>query len=161
MEIDVLIDGEFGDKVDAAWLQGIARKTLAAESVSPDAEIGLVITTQEKLQELNKVYRGKDRPTDVMAFAMLPDEATPEPDRQPFVTPPDGILHLGEVVISYPQAVIQAEERHHSTEKELAILVIHGVLHLLGYDDENPEPKQKMQIRESEILALVERVKEA
>ncbi len=157
MEISVLIDEEFEGKIDATRLESIAAQTLAAEGVSPDAEMGLVITGQEKIRELNKAYRGKDSPTDVMAFYMIPaEEGTSEGESTPFVTPPDGKVRLGEVIISYPQAVIQAGERRHSTEKELTILVIHGVLHLLGYDDEKPEPKKKMVAREAEILALVE-----
>jgi probable rRNA maturation factor len=59
---------------------------------------------------------------------------------------------MGEVIISYPQAVIQAEEHRHPVEKELAILIIHGILHLLGYDHEEPEPERLMRAREEEIL---------
>ena len=154
MEINVLIDDEFEGKVDAARLERIAAQALAAEGVSAEAEMGLVITGQEKIQELNKTYRGKDRPTDVMAFHMLPSGGAPVPDSQPFTAPPDGKVHLGEVIISYPQTVLQAEEQKHSIERELAVLVIHGVLHLLGYDDEKPEDKKKMAAREAEITAL-------
>ncbi|MBI2832602.1 MAG: rRNA maturation RNase YbeY [Chloroflexi bacterium] len=156
MEINVLIDDKFEGKVDATWLEGIATQTLKAEGMSANAEMGLVITGQDKIRELNKTYRGKDRPTDVMAFYMLPTEGKTAPESEAFITPPDDKVRLGEVVISYPQAVIQAEERNHPIEKEMAILVIHGVLHLLGYDDEKPEPKKKMVARETEILALVE-----
>jgi probable rRNA maturation factor len=66
------------------------------------------------------------------------------------------VLHLGEVVISFPQAVIQAEERGHSVKREVAILIIHGVLHLLGYEDEKPELKRLMSAREREILSHIE-----
>ena len=60
--------------------------------------------------------------------------------------------HLGEVIISYPQAVIQAQERNHSIKRELAILVIHGVLHLLGYDHMEDEEADKIESRQNEIL---------
>ena len=73
-----------------------------------------------------------------------------------FPQPPDGVRHLGEVIISYPQAVIQAEEHQHSVKRELAILIIHGVLHLLGYDHETPELEQQMIAREREILSYIE-----
>jgi len=152
MEINVLIDEEFEGCLDAGWLQSIAEQALNAEGVSRDAEMGLVVTSQEMIRKLNRSYRGKDRPTDVLAFAMTSLEEKPEADSPPFITPPDGVLHLGEVIISYPQAVTQAEEHHHSIKRELAILVIHGVLHLLGYDDEHPEPRQRMLDREQEIL---------
>ena len=156
MEINVLIDEGLGVHLEVSGLQGIIERVLIAEGVSPDAELGLVITSQERVQELNRSYRGKDEPTDVLAFAMLPAEAKPEPDFPTFITPPDGVLHLGEVIISYPQATMQAEERQHSIEREITILIIHGVLHLLGYDDEQPEPKQQMVAREREILSQVE-----
>jgi probable rRNA maturation factor len=74
---------------------------------------------------------------------------------QPFVTAPDGIAHLGEVIISYPQAVKQAGEHRHSVKRELAILIIHGVLHLLRYDHDTLEPKRKMSAREAAILNSV------
>jgi len=72
------------------------------------------------------------------------------------VAPPDEIEHLGEVIISYPQAVIQAEEHHHSVKREIAILIIHGVLHLLGYEHDKPELERDMRAREAEILSYIE-----
>jgi len=156
MEINILIDKEFEKCFEMGWLESTAEQALISEGVSPDAEMGLVITGQERIRELNRSYLGKDRPTDVLAFAMSSTGEKLEVDSPPFVTPPDGVLHLGEVIISYPQAVIQAEEHHHSIKRELAILTVHGVLHLLGYDDEQPEPRQRMKARENEILSQIE-----
>jgi len=85
---------------------------------------------------------------------MLPDQ--PGGNLAPFVAPPDGVKHLGEVIISYPQAVIQAEEHQHPIKREIAILIIHGVLHLLGYDHDKPEPERDMRARETEILSYIE-----
>jgi len=155
MEINVLIDEGLEDYLKEDWLQRIAEQVLMAQNVSSNAELGLVITSQERVQQLNKSYLGRDEPTDVLAFYMLPTGETGA-DLSPFVTPPDGMLHLGEVIISYPQAVIQAEEHQHSVRKEIAILVIHGVLHLLGYEDANPELKRQMTDREVEILTSIE-----
>ncbi len=160
MEINVLIDEGFEGCVDEVWLQGIAEQTLVAQNVGSNAELGLVIAGQERVQELNRDYLGKDRPTDVIAFSMLPEPmppGTPETDFLPFVAPPDGVLHLGEVIISYPQAVIQAEERQHPIKREVAILIIHGVLHLLGYEDDKPALKCRMTAREAEILSYIEK----
>lgn len=154
MEIDVLIDEGFERHIEAGWLQGIAERVLIAQGVSSNAELSLVITGQEKIQELNRNYRGKDEPTDVLAFAMMPVEERKEDIS--FVTPPDGMLHLGEVIISYSQAAIQAEERLHSVKREIAILLIHGVLHLLGYEHDKPELECEMRARESEILSRIE-----
>jgi probable rRNA maturation factor len=83
---------------------------------------------------------------------MLPATEEIGADLPPFIAPPDGVSHLGEVIISYPQAVIQAEEQHHSIKKEIATLIIHGVLHLLGYKDNKPELKRQMSAKEAEIL---------
>jgi len=90
MEINVLIDEGLEGCVDEVWLQGIAGQTLVAQNVSSNAELGLVIAGQERVQELNRDYLGKDRPTDVLAFSMLPAPTppeTPEADFLPFVTP--------------------------------------------------------------------------
>jgi len=88
---------------------------------------------------------------------MLPElPAEGELGVPPFVIPPDGVLHLGEVIISYPQAVIQAEEHHHSIKREIAILTIHGVLHLLGYEHDKPGLERQMRAREAEILSSIE-----
>ena len=156
MEINVLIDEGLDDCLGVSWLQSIAEQVLIAEGVNPEVELGLVITTQERVRELNRDYRGRDEPTDVLAFAMMPARGKAEADIPVFVTPPDGVLHLGEVVISYPQAVVQAEEHQHSVEREITILIIHGVLHLLGYDDEKSAPRQRMIAREAEILSRIE-----
>ena len=153
MEINVLIEEESGGCLEADWIQNIAGQVLIAQGVSPEAELGLVITGQEKVQQLNKNYLGRDNPTDVLAFSLLPEQ--PVQDSPSFVQPPDGVLHLGEVIISYPQAVVQAEERGHSVKREVAILVIHGILHLLGFEDEKPELKRVMSTREEEILSHI------
>jgi len=151
VEINVLIDEGLEDCLEESWLRNIIEQVLAAQGTGSGTEIGLVITTQEKVQQLNQTYLGKDNPTDVLAFSMLP-----EAKFSPFIMPPDGVLHLGEVIISYPQAVIQAKEHQHSIEKEIAILIIHGVLHLLGYEHDKPELEHKMKAREGEILSHIE-----
>ena len=133
-------------------LQRLAEQILVAQETGPGVELGLVITSQERVRQLNRSYRGKDEPTDVLAFAMLPAEGEKGVDFPLFVTPPDGIRHLGEVIISYPQAVIQAEEHQHSVNREIAILIIHGVLHLLGYEHDKLELRRRMVTREEEIL---------
>lgn len=153
VEINVLVDPEFEGYLDAGWLEGIAGEALTAAGAAAGAEFGLVIASGERVRRLNRDYRGRDEPTDVLAFFMLPG---PEEESSPFVSPPDGLEHLGEVIISYPQAVKQAGEHGHSIKRELTILIIHGVLHLLGYDDEEPGPRLLMSAREGEILKHIE-----
>ncbi len=156
VEINVLIDNDFEGCLEAGWLRSIAEQVLLAQDAGSNAELGLVITSQERVQELNRNYLGRDEPTDVLAFYMIAPTEQTEANLTPFVAPPDDVLHLGEVVISYPQAVIQAEERQHPVRKEIAILVIHGVLHLLGYDHAEPEQEDNMRAKETEILSHIE-----
>ncbi len=158
MEINVLIEEGFEEYLGASWLQSVVEQVLVAQNADPRVELGLVITGQERVRQLNRSYLGKDESTDVLSFSMLPEPlASGESEAStPFVPPPDGVLHLGEVIVSYPQAVIQAEEHRHSVKREIAVLIIHGVLHLLGYDHDQPEPERRMKTREEELLSCIE-----
>ena len=157
MEINVLIDENFEGYLEVSWLQSVAEQVLVAQDAGSRVELGLVITSQERVQQLNQSYLGRDEPTDVLAFSMLPEPLTTGESEasSPFAQPPDGVLHLGEVIISYPQAVIQAEEHRHSVKREIAILIIHGVLHLLGYEHDKPELERQMKAREKGILSCI------
>jgi probable rRNA maturation factor len=154
MEINILIEEGIEPEPGAEWLQGIVENSLLAENMPPHLEISLVVTGQERMQELNREYRGLDQPTDVLSFSMS-ESLKGEPEA--FIGPPDGLLHLGEIIVSYPQAVIQAQEHGHSIKNEMAILIVHGVLHILGYDHEKPEKELAMSAREKEILAGLEK----
>jgi probable rRNA maturation factor len=154
MEINILIEEGLEVDLDAEWLQEIMEQPLTAEKVPSNAEISLVITGQERIRELNRDYRGLDQPTDVLSFS-LSEQKDEVP--APFIGPPDGVLHLGEVIISYPQALIQSLENSHSIKKEMAVLIVHGVLHILGYDHEKPEMEPAMRAREKEILESLEK----
>jgi probable rRNA maturation factor len=153
MEINVLIEDGVDIEPETDWLQKVVEATLQAENVPATAEISLVITGQESIQELNREYRHLDRPTDVLSFSM---QESREEEPTAFIGPPDGLLHLGEVIISYPQAAIQARERGHSIRKEMAILIVHGVLHILDYDHEQPAKEPAMTAREGQILTKIE-----
>ncbi len=149
MEIGVLIDEGLGVPLEVDWLRSVAQQVLVGEKVGSHAELGLFLARQERVQELNRRYRGLDEPTDVLAFSTTEEIGAGSPR---FVIPPDGVQHLGEVIISYPQAVIQAAEHQHTVRREVALLIIHGVLHLLGYDHDEPERERRMRAREAEVL---------
>ena len=155
MEINLTIEGELAGCPDADWFWHIAKQVLEAQGVGSNAELGILITDQERVQELNRAYRGEDHPTDVLSFYMTASGEEGGGESERFVVAPDGIMHLGEVVISYPQAAIQAQEHRHSVNKELAVLTIHGVLHLLGYDHEDKQPQREMVAMEQAILNAV------
>jgi probable rRNA maturation factor len=146
-EVEISIGENFRGLVDEGWVRRIAQTVLKSEGVAPPYEVSLVFTDSETVKQLNRDYRGVDEPTDVLAFYMLPQK---EADSS-FALPPDGVTRLGEIIISYPQAVEQAKEQGHSTEKELALLIIHGILHLLDYDHEEPEEEAEMRTREKEL----------
>ncbi len=147
-QIGIHVEDEFRASVDRNWVRKITRQVLRDEGVPSPYEASLVFTDSETVQRLNRDYRDLDEPTDVLAFYMLPQKGADSS----FALPPDGVTRLGEVIISYPQAVAQAREQGHSPERELALLIIHGILHLLGYDHEEPEAEHKMRERERALL---------
>ena len=147
-QIDIHVDNEFRTLLDRGRARKIVRQVLKAERVTPPYELGLVFTDKEKVRQLNRDYRGVDQPTDVLAFYMRPQKGSDSS----FANPPDGVAHLGEVIISYPQALAQAKKQGHPLQRELALLIIHGTLHLLSYDHEESREAKKMRAREKELL---------
>lgn len=147
-----MVDKAFESLLDTERLRSIAEQALLEQGIGANTEAGLVITGQEHMRELNRDFRGHDEPTDVLAFAMQDSPAGT------FVSPPDGTLHLGEVIISYPQALLQAAERGHPVTREVAILIVHGMLHLLGFDHDEPGPEAEMKAREKAILVKLKEV---
>ena len=147
LEINVQIKRGYGKSVSKKWLQLLAQAALAAEEVTPPVELGLVVTDDGTVRRLNRFYRSIDKTTDVLSFALTGDVADAD-----FITPGDGVSRLGEVIISYPRAVAQAEEHGHSVEREIAWLLVHGILHLLGYDHQDDTTEARMRQREKAIL---------
>jgi probable rRNA maturation factor len=152
MEINVFFDKGFERVISKDWLKAIGEAALSAEN-QPDAELGVVITGQEKIEELNRNFLGHDHPTDVLSVSLVDN-----PSEVIFPVPnDDDLLHLGEVVISYPQAVVQAGEREHPVKREMATLLVHGILHLLGYDHAEPDDERLMNEHLKAVLARVTR----
>ena len=111
-------------------------------------EVALTFVDDEKIQQLNREYRGIDRPTDVLSFAMRETV-----DGEPDLIFQDGLAEpLGDIVISVQRAVAQAEEYGHSLERELGFLFVHGLLHLLGYDHQDEQAEKKMFDKQEKIL---------
>ncbi len=149
-EINIEIEPGLTCDVKEARFKSIILEILTALCVATPAELGLVITDSATIQQLNKTYRDIDEPTDVLAFPML--SRFSQENEPGFVIPPDGVHHLGEIIISYPEAIQQAEQQRHEIAQELTTLIIHGVLHLLGYDHKLPEEEQSMMTKEREIM---------
>jgi probable rRNA maturation factor len=135
--------GTVDSGVDVAALQELARAVLRAEQVPP-SELSILLTGDEVLRELNRTYRGIDLPTDVLSFAQGDGTQLARPDGTP--------AHLGDVVVSVETARRQAKEYGQSLDDEARHLLVHGVLHLLGYDHETPEDAARMKSREEAFL---------
>ena len=136
---------DFVHEVDAASLHAAAVAALEAECRGDEA-ITLVVADDAQVQELNGRYRGLDEVTDVLAFPAK----GPADD---FVLAPQADHYLGDVIIAYPRASAQAESAGHSITEELCFLVVHGTLHLLGYDHTTASEEAAMQSRQGEVLA--------
>ena len=142
--VDIQTAPSFAGKVDAELLRRVTAEALRREEVEGGVALSVVITDDEAVQELNRQFRDVDAPTDVLAFG--------SGEEGDFVTSPGGSAYLGDVVISYPRAVAQAEEYGHSINRELALLAVHGVLHLSGYDHLDEAERMEMWARQNEIL---------
>jgi probable rRNA maturation factor len=144
-DILITIDEAYGEYVAPGDLESVARTALEAEGV-PTAELGILITDDATIHDLNRRYADEDKATDVLSFSLREGEE--------FVSP-DDIVRLGEVIISLDTAKRQAEEAGRALEAEVAHLLVHGILHLLGYDHAEPDEERAMQARERELLAGV------
>ena len=121
-------------------LAEVARRVLEAEG-TPACELSIAVTDDETVCALNREYAGEDAVTDVLSFSQREGEE--------FVAAPEGVPQLGEVVIAYPQAARQAIG---SVDRETERLLVHGVLHLLGYDHAEPEEARRIREREDTLL---------
>ena len=157
----VSVDEPYEGDFDAGWLEEVVRAALTAAGVEGDAEVSLLITGDETVRELNAEYRGLDETTDVLSFSADhpghwegDGDGPGQPARdEGFVLPPGIPQPLGEIIVSFPQAKRQAVEHGVSPAGELAHLVVHGALHLVGYDHVEPEETALMQALEREALA--------
>ena len=141
----LLIKNFTKQKLDKRRLNKIAERTLEVAKAQKPTEISLVIVGEKRIRSLNKRFRGIDKVTDVLSFG---DEET----EIGFVSPPNDILYLGEIFICQARAKKQAEEKKHSMKKEMTILLIHGILHLLGYDHKGDYKSSEMKILEEKVL---------
>ncbi len=143
------------DKRTCALIRRTIRTALAAEGLTAPCEVDVLLTDDEGIHQINLDMRNVDRPTDVLSFPefdLKPEELPAAEDADPGT----GLIPLGDMVLSMERVAAQAEEYGHSRQRELAYLVTHSVLHLLGYDHlDEGEMKQQMRGREEAIMALL------
>ena len=135
------INDEFGYSEDYDYLDSLIERVLTQEKAT-DSVFSIIFVDNEKIHELNKQFRGVDRPTDVISFAL-------EDAEEEFLST---IRVLGDIYISIPKMQEQAKEYGHSEKRELAFLVVHGLLHLLGYDHQTEEEEKVMFQIQEEML---------
>lgn len=145
--INVLISEPFinlvqPEKLELAALTTLEQQGLQLEQDFLSQDLSVAIDDDERLQALNQAFLGIDAPTDVLSFPAGDDEIDPE----------TGVLYLGDIIISYPRALDQANAAGHPVIAEIQLLVVHGVLHLLGHDHAEPEEQAVMWAAQREVL---------
>lgn len=139
--IAILVQEQFRSMISDQILLSCGETTLLLDGVNDSPSLTLMITDDEEMTDMNHRYRGINKTTDVLAFGA------------DFTDPDLESRYLGDVVISFPQAEKQALKRGHTVEEELQLLVVHGVLHLLGYDHDTKTRKEAMWAIQSRVLA--------
>lgn len=139
--INFEVNQQAGKKVSSAqwkkWFTAIS-KTLKIKGTK---DVSVAIVGDAEMKKMNKYFRGQNKVTDVLSFGEA-DAKIKDMSKK----------YLGEIVICYPQAVKQAKKLKHSTEKEIEVLLVHGFLHLLGYDHHASRDEKEMKVLESRIL---------
>lgn len=129
---------------------------LAYENCPYEAQVELLLTTDEEIHAMNREHRGIDRATDVLSFPMLdlktPGDLSGVENMPDAFDPESGELMLGDIVISKAKVIAQAEEYGHSVKREYAFLIAHSMLHLLGYDHMHEDERLLMEQRQREIM---------
>lgn len=133
-------------KTMEARITEVLEEAARVHEVDDMAEVSLMFTDDESIHEMNREYRGIDRPTDVLSFALEEGE-----EEEIYGGPEENLL--GDIIISVETAVRQAQEYGHSVEREMSFLALHGMLHLLGYDHMEEDERQEMRAQEKAILA--------
>ncbi len=152
-------DEQDAQPVDVARWEALARAVLVAEGVRGEAELALMFVDEAAMTELNGTFMGEQGPTDVLAFPLdaedevgvgrSPDGSSTGPDRDPVTDLP---MLLGDVVVCPAVAARNAPAHAGTYDDEIALLVTHGTLHVLGWDHATPEETEAMQARERELL---------
>ncbi len=156
LNIEKEYDPDLGIDYEGTALQ-VAEQVLTEEECPYEAEVSILLTSDEKIHRLNLEYRGIDRPTDVLSFPQIeyenPADLSMAEERGTECFNPDtGELFLGDIIISLDRVKEQAANYGHSTRREFAFLVAHSMFHLLGYDHMTEEDARDMEARQDLVL---------
>ena len=150
-------DKDFGFD-EGALIREVCLEAFSSEGAPTDkASVNVLITGSEGIRELNRDYRGIDKPTDVLSFPNIEFERPsvfyiPEENKADYTDPETGELILGDIILNADRIFSQAEEFGHSVKREMAFLTAHSCLHLCGYDHMTPDEEKEMFSRQDKIL---------
>jgi probable rRNA maturation factor len=153
--VNVIVSDEQGDPLGTPELLSLAELVLEGEGVPPESEVSIVLIDEQSMADLNERHMGKTGPTDVLSFP-IEDAAPGRPPERVSGGPP---LNLGDVFIAPAVVRRNAESRRVDPEDEMALMVVHGLLHVLGWDHEDEAEAERMEARETQLLAAVGRVR--
>lgn len=147
---------EFGFDIKEI-LDAVMGQVLDMEQCPYEAQVNLLVTDEEGIRGFNREYRGIDMATDVLSFPMVPfgkegDFSVVEEGEADYFDPESGELLLGDIMISAPRVISQAEKYGHSEKREFAFLVAHSMLHLCGYDHMEEEAAKEMEEKQEQVL---------
>ena len=154
------IEDESNQKLNFDWestAREVINQCLDYEGCPYEAEIDLLLTTDEEIHHMNLEYRGIDRPTDVLSFPLVDydepgDFSIAEEHEMEYFNPETGELMLGDIIISVDTLLEQAEKYGHSEKRELSFLIAHSMFHLMGYDHMSPEEAHIMECKQEAVL---------
>ena len=147
LEIDIIDEVEALTEEQIIEIEKLLQFAAKKEGIEQDCEVSITFVSNERIHEINREYRDKDRPTDVISFAL---EELGEGEIEVIGLEMPRVL--GDIIISISKAKEQAEEYNHSFMRALGFLAVHGFLHLLGYDHETEAEEKVMFNRQKEIL---------
>lgn len=153
--MNIIVSDEQDDPLGSPELLSLAELVLVHEGVPPDSEVSIVLIDEAAMAELNERHMGKTGPTDVLSFP-IEDSAPGEPPQRLPGGPP---LNLGDVFIAPAVVRRHAEDRDVAPEDEMALMVVHGLLHVLGWDHQDDGEAEAMEAREAQLLSAAGRVR--
>ena len=148
LSIDILWEVDEEENIESL-INKVVKKALEMQDVTADVELSVVITDNNNIRQINQEFRNKDVPTDVLSFPGY------EPEDIDVVKNAEDLMVIGDIIISKEKVIEQAKEYENTFEREFAYLLVHGVLHLLGYDHMEEDEKAVMRKNEEAILSAI------
>jgi len=143
MNAQVTVNPDYNSLVTEDWIGQLVSYVLDTHFQHQDAQVSIALENDQEVHNLNLQYRAVDSTTDVLSF----EGGYPDPE--------SGYFHLGDIIVSVPQTQKQAAAAKHPFKQELALLIVHGILHLKGYDHAEPQDKEIMWKEQDQILDKV------